>query len=140
MKNTILLSILLMSIIIPATAQHSLEVTVKNIKEAKGSIQVAVFNSEKEFLEKPFQGKIVKATGSEVTVVFEGLPAGDYAVSVIHDENGNGKLDRNFVGMPYEGFGFGNNAMGSFGPPDFSEAKVTIQDKNLKHEVSLRYM
>ncbi len=57
-------------------------------------------------------GKIVKVNGPEVTVVFENLAPGEYGISVVHDENENGDLDKNFVGIPKEGFAFGNNAMG----------------------------
>src|SRR5688572_30333967 len=84
--------------------QNRIEVTVKNIKEKKGSIRVGLFSNENDFLKKAAEGKIVKATAGEVKVVFENLKAGDYAVSVIHDENENGELDTNAIGMPKEGF------------------------------------
>jgi uncharacterized protein (DUF2141 family) len=120
--------------------QHSLQVTVRNIKESKGTIRVGLFNNADDFLKKAAYGKIVKAVGTEITVVFENLSAGDYAVSVIHDENENGELDKNFMGIPREGFAFGNNAMGTFGPPSFEKAKITIGKENLKQEVKLKYL
>jgi uncharacterized protein (DUF2141 family) len=122
----------------PAFSQTSpsLEVTVKNIKGKKGSILIGIFK-EQDFLKKAVYGKIVKPEGTEVTVIFNDLPAGDYAVSVIHDENGNGTLDTNALGIPKEGFAFGNNAMGNFGPPEFSQAKIALngppQIINLKY-------
>jgi uncharacterized protein (DUF2141 family) len=122
-----------------ATLAQSLEVTVRNIKEAKGTIRVGLFVNEQDFLKKAVQGKVVKAAGKEVTVVFEGLAAGDYAVSVIHDENENGELDTNIVGIPKEGFTFSNNAMGSFGPPSFEKAKVTLGGSDHKQVVDLKY-
>lgn len=121
-------------------AQGSIEVTVKNIKEAKGSIRVGLFDKEENFLEKPIEGKVVKAANGEVTVVFEGLPTGDYAISIIHDENDNGELDSNMMGIPKEGFAFGNNAMGMFGPPDFDKAKVSVNGQKVKQEITLKYM
>jgi uncharacterized protein (DUF2141 family) len=138
-KITLLLSALGL-LAIQVCAQATLEVTVKNIKEPKGNIRVGLFNNEKDFLKKAIEGKVVKATGTEITVVFENLKAGDYAVSVIHDENGNGELDSNMVGIPKEGFAFGNNAMGMFGPPDFEKAKVTVQTEPLKQVINLKYM
>jgi uncharacterized protein (DUF2141 family) len=119
-------------------AQASLEITVKNIKEEKGSIRIGLFTTEKDFLKNATQGKIVKASGKEVTVVFENLKPGDYAVSVIHDENENGELDSNMVGIPKEGFAFGNNAMGTFGPPSFDKAKISLT-KSEKQIVKLKY-
>jgi uncharacterized protein (DUF2141 family) len=113
-------------------------VTVRNIKEAKGTIRVGLFTSEKDFLKKAAEGKVVKANAKEITVVFENLKSGDYAVSVIHDENENGELDSNMVGIPREGFAFGNNAMGAFGPPSFDKAKVSLT-KNEKQVVELKY-
>jgi uncharacterized protein (DUF2141 family) len=119
-------------------AQNKLEVTVRNIKEAKGTIRVGLFTSEKDFLKTAAEGKVVKANAKEITVVFENLKSGDYAVSVIHDENENGELDSNMVGIPKEGFAFGNNAMGTFGPPSFDKAKVSLI-KNEKQVVELKY-
>ena len=141
MKKNILLSPLFVMLALGAVySQGSIEVTVKNIKEPKGTIRVGLFNNEKDFLGKAVDGKIVKAEGKEVTVLFENLNAGDYAVSVIHDENENGELDSNFMGIPKEGFAFGNNAMGMFGPPGFKDAKVTVGAAVVKQVVSMRYL
>lgn len=123
-----------------ASAQGSLEVTVKNIKEPKGTIRVGLFTNEKDFLKKAAIGKVVKATGTEITVVFENLQPGEYGLSVIHDENENGELDSNLIGIPKEGFAFGNNAMGMFGPPDFEKAKVKIENTEIRQEISLKYL
>jgi len=137
----ILISLILLTVSLRAFCQTaSVEVIVKNIKNHKGSIRIGLFTNEKDFMKTPIQGKIVKATGTEVTVVFENLPAGDYAVSVIHDENENGELDSNKMGIPKEGFAFGNNAMGSFGPPTFEKAKVTLNGKNIIQTVNLKYI
>ena len=122
-----------------ASAQGNIEVTVRNIEEAKGSIRVGLFTNETDFLKKAAEGKVVKATGAEVKVVFENLKAGEYAVSVIHDENENGELDTNGIGMPKEGFAFGNNAMGMFGPPSFEKAKVVVDKTTVKQVIELKY-
>ena len=120
-------------------AQAKLEVTVKNIKEPKGTIRVGLFTNENDFLKTAAVGKVVKAIGREITVVFENLKPGDYAVSVIHDENENGELDSNMMGIPKEGFAFGNNAMGMFGPPSFDKAKITLNSTSEKQIVDLKY-
>ncbi len=121
-------------------AQSSIEVKVTNIKENKGNIRVGLFTSEKDFLKNAVDGKVVKVDGKEVTVVFTNLKAGDYAVSVIHDENSNGELDSNAFGMPKEGFAFGNNAMGMFGPPSFDKAKISLNGDSQKQEIKLKYL
>lgn len=119
-------------------AQGTLEVVVENIQEAKGTIRVGLFTNEQDFLKKAAEGKIVKAEAGKVMVTFENLKPGEYAVSVIHDENENGELDTNLVGMPKEGFAFGNNAMGTFGPPSFNDAKIKL-DKTAKQVIRLKH-
>lgn len=141
MKTTIMLSLTVGLILFTSSSlfsQVKLEVIIKNIKEPKGTIRVGLFTTEKDFLKNAAEGKIVKASGKEITVVFENLKPGDYAVSVIHDENENGELDANIMGIPKEGFAFGNNAMGTFGPPSFDKAKRSLT-KDEKQIIALRY-
>jgi len=105
----------------------TLTVVVKEIKGAKGKISVGLFNDGKVFLKKKIDSRSTRAHDGEVTLQFEHLPAGDYAVSVMHDENENGELDSNFVGMPVEGFGFSNDAKAMFGPPSYEKCVFNHQ-------------
>jgi uncharacterized protein (DUF2141 family) len=114
---------------LPSMAQEkgALHVMVHNIKNDSGSIRVALFRDEESFLEKEYIFKSVPVNGNErVTVEFNELPAGQYGISVFHDENDNEELDTNFIGIPTEPFGFGNDAMGAFGPPSFRKASVSV--------------
>lgn len=120
------LSALILIVSATLLAQTKLEVTVKNIKEITGTVRIGLFTSEKDFLKTAQEGKIIKATAEEVTVVFENLTPGDYAISAIHDKNENGELDSNFMGIPNEPYGFSNNVMGTFGPPSFEKAKFSL--------------
>jgi uncharacterized protein (DUF2141 family) len=63
---------------------------------------------------------------------FAGVPAGDYAVTLFHDENSNGKFDSNFVGYPLEGYGFSNNAKAMFKAPSFDECKFHYDGNGTK--------
>jgi uncharacterized protein (DUF2141 family) len=54
------------------------------------------------------------------------LPEGEYAVSLFVDENSNGKMDKNAIGIPTEAYGFSNDASGNFGPPSFEQAKFVV--------------
>ena len=113
-------------------AQYRVEVVIRGIEEVKGSVLVAVYNNEASFMKKHLTSRKVKVAGKEVTLVFENVKPGEYAISTFHDENDNNKLDSNFVGIPKELYGFSNDAKGSFGPPDFAKAKVKIDsDKKL---------
>jgi uncharacterized protein (DUF2141 family) len=70
--------------------------------------------------------------GARGECFFKGVPAGDYAVTLFHDENGNGKFDSNFVGYPLEGYGFSNNAKATFKAPSFDECKFHYDGNGTK--------
>ena len=91
-----------------------------------GDAVMGLFADEKTFMKEPIVSKLVKAVQGETKAVFENVPPGTYALSIIHDSNENGELDSNFFGMPKEGFGFSNDVMGTFGPPSFQKASFTI--------------
>ena len=101
---------------------QTMEVVIKNVDASVGNIAAALFSNEADFLKTRFAAKKVKAIKGEVHLVFENIPDGKYALSVYHDANTNGELDKNLIGIPKEGFGFSNDAMGMFGPPDFKDA------------------
>ncbi|MBL7858033.1 MAG: DUF2141 domain-containing protein [Cyclobacteriaceae bacterium] len=129
---------LMLSLNIQSTSEARLTVIVENINEAKGMICVGLFDRESGFLKSTVDKKIARADGATVTVTFDNLPAGDYAVSVIHDTNNNLVLDKNFLGIPKEGFGFSNNVIGIFGPPSFEQALINLVDvKELR--IKLKY-
>jgi uncharacterized protein (DUF2141 family) len=119
--------------------QNDLIVVVKNINETKGNISVALFNNEKDFTDKMLIGKKTVSKLGEVQVVFENMVPGVYAISVMHDANENGKIDSNAFGIPKEGFGFSNDAMGMFGPPSFEKAKFSFSGKE-QVVINLKYM
>ena len=88
-----------------------LSVTITDVRNTEGHLFVAVESSEAGWNFKAESAAKTKlpASKGQVTHVFEGLPPGKYAVMVIHDENANGKLDSNFMGIPSEGYGFSQN-------------------------------
>ena len=73
------------------------------------------------------------------TIHFQSVAHGTYAISLIHDENGNGKLDTSVM-IPKEGFGFSRNPTVTFGPPKFKSASFTLGDKNAVQSVKMKYM
>jgi uncharacterized protein (DUF2141 family) len=88
-----------------------LTVTITDIREAKGTLMVALVNSDAAWKNeaKPVAVRKLDASQGEVKVEFKDLEPGAYAVQVMHDENGNGQVDTNFLGIPTEGYGFSNN-------------------------------
>ena len=65
-------------------------------------------------------------------IVLEEIPEGEYAIAVFHDENTNGKLDTNFLGIPKEQYGFSNHAKGQMKPPKFEDAKFKLTNEQNK--------
>jgi uncharacterized protein (DUF2141 family) len=120
-------------------AQQTLTIKITNIKNDEGQIAVALYNSEKDFMKTRYQGKTTKSVKGEVEIAFENIPSGSYSLSVMHDANVNEKLDSNLFGIPKEGFGFSNNAMGTFGPPSFEKAKVEVSSPK-SISIAMRYM
>lgn len=132
MNSKKLLLPLLLMCSLPLAAQHKIEITVKGIKKVKGTVLLAVYNSEDSFMKKHVLAARQKVSDKQVTVVIENVKAGDYAITTFHDENNNEKLDTNFIGIPNEPYGFSNDAKGSFGPPSFEKAKIKVDgDKKL---------
>ena len=115
-----------------------IEVTVEN-PPGTGTVVALLYNSADAFgdLREPLQMKRISA-GETDPVRFGGLAAGTYAVMVFHDENGNGELDQNFMGIPREPLGFSQRYWAK-GPPQFSGAAFTVaEDANVPVDVELK--
>ena len=76
----------------------------------------------------------------EAVCEFSGIALGTYAVSVFHDENSNGKLDTNFMGIPREGVGASNDAKGHLGPPKFDAAAFRFPGGRLEMKITIHYL
>ena len=103
-----------------------LRLSLINIREAKGSIYVALYNNEADFLntDKVWANKIIPVhSKGSMEIAFPNLPTGTYSISCFHDVNGNGKLDTNILGIPKEPYGFSNNARPKFRAPNWDETK-----------------
>jgi len=116
-----------------AAASHTmaadLTVTVEGARSSDGQVLFALYDSADGFpsSDRRLQAQMAPAAQpGGATAVFRGLPAGRYALAVFHDANGNGKLDRNLLGMPTEAFGFSNDAMGVASAPSFDKAAVEV--------------
>ena len=116
---------------------YDLVVEISGIESIAGELRIAVFNSSRTFVDEPLVSAVipVELTTAEWSV---GLPAGRYAVAVIHDEDGNGKLNTNFLGMPRERYGFSNQARGRFGAPSFKDASFELKPGTAARMVEVR--
>lgn len=103
----------------------SIRVTVDHLRNTKGHLLISLYNGSDGFPDnaaKAIRKQQVSITGNSTVITFNDLPAGNYAVAILHDENDDGKMNTTWVGLPREGYGFSNNAMGTFGPPSFRKA------------------
>jgi len=75
---------------------------------------------------RAFARKVVKIVNAHTRFVFEGVPAGEFAVALIHDENANSKLDTNLFGIPSEGWGTSRDAKANAGPPEYADARMSL--------------
>jgi uncharacterized protein (DUF2141 family) len=117
---------------------NTLHVHVHQANSDRGQIRVLIFAKADGFpdqMEKAMKNYSVSPKNNKCELTIEGLPAGVYAISVIHDEDGNGKLNTNPVGYPTEKFGFSNNPKIYFGPPSFEKASFEL--KNAPHTVRI---
>jgi len=126
MKKLCISATLMISLSATLFAQGKVEVTVKNIQELKGTIRMAVYSGENNFMQKELTAKEIKVTGKEVIVVFENVKDGEYAISTYHDVDNNKELNTGFMGIPKEPYGFSNDARGTFGPPTYEKAKFKV--------------
>ena len=106
------------------------DVTVTGINVKKGGIvKVGVYKKDGfPAMGMEIKGEDVKVTTSEVTVTLKDIPAGTYAIAVIQDKNSDGEHNTNLFGSPTEPYGFSNNVYGRFGPPDFEDVSIVIEN------------
>lgn len=114
-----------------------LELTISGIAPIQGQISIAVFADKAGYKagDDPIASATIQVDGESVTEVFSGLEAGDCAIKIFHDVNGNGKLDTNMIGIPTEPFGFSNGAKARFGPPSFNDARFDLESGDNTHEI-----
>jgi uncharacterized protein (DUF2141 family) len=123
--------------------ENVIHVEISGLRNDKGQMLCALFSSAEAFptkADKAVARLTTKIAERQATCDFIGVAPGTYAVSVVHDENSNGKLDRNFIGMPREGVGASNDAKGHMGPPKFSAASFRYESGRLDLKIHVNYL
>lgn len=106
----------------------TVNIHVDGFRNQRGDLGVTVFNSPTGWPEQNDKALFHSGfpiTGSQSTATIQ-LPPGRYSFAVLHDENSNHKLDRNFIGFPKEGFGFSNNPAVRLTAPGFDAAGTQV--------------
>ncbi len=126
MKTVLLVFVLLQTLLL--TAQHSLSINLEDIRSEEGTLYLAIYQNSDTWLNESatFRQQIITPRKGTMTLTFSNLPAGTYAVSVLHDLNRDKKLDTNWLGMPAEAYGFSNNPGFMMRAPRFSECSFSV--------------
>jgi len=126
----------------PPAPTGDLEVRVSGLRSANGLLLVSLFDAAEGFpdaADRALQTRTAVLNKGLDPFRFSGLPHGAYAVAVLHDENGNGKMDVNFLGIPKEGAGASNNPEPRMGPPSYEECRFALNSDRLALDIDLVY-
>jgi uncharacterized protein (DUF2141 family) len=124
--------------IVPVAQAARVTVTVEGIRSTDGAIMVGLFDTPATFPQKFLKGESAVAQIPSVTLIFENVEPGRYAMSAFHDRNGNGKLDSGAFGIPKEPFGFSRDARAVMGPPSFEDAAFDVPAEGLSLVIHLK--
>ena len=119
----------------------TLKLSIDQLRSHKGMLRVCLTADPKNFpgCVDDTHALTRSVPASETAIAIDGLPHGDYAAAIIHDENSNNKL-YTFMGIPREGFGFSRNPPIHFGPPRFTAARFTITGDREDQDIKMRYL
>jgi uncharacterized protein (DUF2141 family) len=125
----------------PAASESTgdLVVNISGFHSSDGFAMVALNNSEESYKggeNEAVAKKMAKVVDQKAQVIFINLPYGSYGVSLYHDENSNGKMDKNVMGIPKEAYGFSNNAKGFFGKPSYKD--VVFQLNSAEKQITIK--
>ncbi len=118
-------------------------VTIEKVRNSKGTIKVELYSGEAD--KEPKKGKKIartriKAQQGETKLCLNAPSEGNYSIALYHDENDNKKFDRNFIGIPQEGFGFSNNPPLRLGMPENKEMRFKVEHTATNLRISVVYL
>jgi len=129
--------------VLPSLSQSTSTVLleVSSFKNTRGNLNCRLFIKPSDFPDgEGILSVRVPIAGPNTSCTFSNVEPGTYAVAVVHDENSDGKLDKNFVGVPSEGYGVSNNKTYALSAPKWDESIFTIAPSESKTlQVKLRY-
>ena len=137
MLRPIVLSAVLLTGFAVQSFAADLELSIVGADPASGQFLVSVFDRSETWMKAPVASQTLKVTSDGSSQSALKLPSGTYAIALIHDVNGNGKMDTNALGIPTEAFGFSNGARARFGPPPFGKAAFRLAESGGRLTISL---
>ena len=125
-----------------AASPGTVDADIQGLRSARGQILVCMTTRPDRFPEcqkDPAARRMTVAANKAGELHFTGLPTADYAIALVHDENGNNRLDT-VMGIPREGFGFSRNPAIRFGPPKFDAARFAVGSGTTNETVRVKYI
>jgi uncharacterized protein (DUF2141 family) len=137
LKKIILILFLLLFFELDSKSQLIVEVT--NIEVLEGRIELGLYDDPNVFLSTTEQYRwLLKPVDSyTVIIAIDSIPEGWYAISLMHDLNSNGEMEKNFIGIPLEPYGFSKNIKPRFSKPDFEDAQFYYNGISLNVKIEL---
>ena len=123
-----------------ALSNSSLTVTINGVKNQRGQVCLSLFSGGRGFpssSDRAVAARCVKLENTPLTVKFENLKAGNYAIAAFHDANGDGTLNRNALGIPTEEVGFSQNPKILTGAPTFGDSAVLVAGPETNIQIKL---
>jgi len=117
----------------------TLIIKITGLRSEKGQVKIALFNSSETWLgDHPAYNTTIDVVSQSVSWKLNDVPTGDYGIAVFHDENKNGKMDKHFLGIPQEAYGFSNNMRVTFGPPSWDKSKFVVQGPTTEVSIEVK--
>ncbi len=150
MSHAIVLSLIMLHILSAAppaedtlaAANQTGTITVRltGFENDEKEVKLCVCRSEEEYTGtvKAYRTASASILHKKAVCIFDEMPYGNYSIKAFHDQNGNNRLDTNFMGKPTERYGFSNHADGRFGPPPFSQTVITLNSPVTEIEIHLQ--
>ena len=126
-----------------STINGDITVVITNLRSTEGKILISLYDKAEGFPRDRTAiirtAAISSDASGQATTVFEGLPRGDYAIAVLHDEDNSLDMTFGALHLPKEGYCFSNNVKVRFKPPKFKKAKFTLDGDNVTQNLRMRY-
>ena len=146
-RCAVVISILLFAVMArtasPQESENAIRAHIEGLHSDQGQVVCALFADANDFpkkIDQAFARTAAQIISGRATCKFPKVPAGVYAVSVFHDENLNGRLDTNWLGIPREGVGASNNPKPRMGPPKFAAAEFQDSGASMDVEIIMHYL
>jgi uncharacterized protein (DUF2141 family) len=122
--------------------QNNISITITNIRSDSGLIRLGLYDQPEQFPNNPGRSFTYRKTvlkDGNIQLTLEDIPPGIYAISLLDDEDENGRMKFNILRMPKEGYGFSNNAKPGHRSPPFEKCTFSVGEGNTNLRIEMQY-